>query len=337
MALFGKDIGIDLGTANTLIYERGKGIVLREPSVVALNSKTKEVIAVGEDAKRMIGRTPGTIQAIRPLKDGVIADYHCTLAMLKTFVKKVTGKFQLLKPRIIICVPAGVTEVEKKAVIEAGLEAGAKEVFITEESIMAAVGAGLPVLEPTGNMIVDIGGGTSEVAIISLGSIVTSTTLRIAGDSIDEAITKYIRKKYRVFIGDRTAEELKITIGNVYHEDYSGTMDIRGRNMTQGLPVNLTITSEEMAEAMEDTVDELYEAIRSTLEQTPPELAADVITNGIVLSGGGALIKGLDKFLFKKTGGIKVRIADEPLDCVVKGTGIALDNLDMIKGTRRGS
>ncbi|MBN2853808.1 MAG: rod shape-determining protein [Clostridia bacterium] len=336
MAIFRKDIGIDLGTANTLIYERGKGIVLREPSVVAINEKTKEVIAVGNDAKKMIGRTPGTIRAVRPLKEGVIADYHCTLAMLKAFIKKATGKFQLVKPRIIICVPAGVTAVEKKAVIEAGLEAGAKEVFITEESIMAAVGAGLPVLEPTGNMIVDIGGGTSEVAIISLGSIVTSTTLRNAGDSFDEAIAKYIRKKYRVFIGDRTAEELKIAIGNVYPSDYPGTMEIRGRNMTQGLPVNLTVNSDEMAEAMQDIVDELYEAIRSTLEKTPPELAADVITNGIVLSGGGALIKGLDKFLYEKTGKINVRIADEPLDCVAKGTGIALDNLDLIKNANRG-
>ncbi|MCK5811806.1 MAG: rod shape-determining protein [Clostridiales bacterium] len=335
MGIFGKDIGIDLGTANTLIFERGKGIVLREPSVVAINKKTKEVIAVGENAKKMIGRTPGAIQAIRPLKDGVIADYHSTLAMLKALIKKATGKFQLMKPRVIICVPAGVTAVEKKAVIEAGLESGAKEVFITEESIMAAVGAGLPVLEPTGNMIVDIGGGTSEVAIISLGSIVTSTTLRSAGDSFDEAITKYIRKKYRVFIGDRTAEELKIAIGNVYPSEYPGTMEIRGRNMTQGLPVNLTISSDEMAEAMEDIADELYEAIRNTLEQTPPELAADVITNGIVLTGGGALIKGLDKFLFEKTGKINVRIADEPLDCVVKGTGIALENIDIIKEASR--
>ena len=334
MALFGKSIGIDLGTANTLIFERGKGIVLREPSVVALNEKTKEVIAVGEEAKKMIGRTPGTIKAVRPLKDGVIADYHCTLAMLKSLIKKVNGKFQFSKPRLIICVPAGVTAVEKKAVIEAGLEAGAKEVYITEESIMAAVGAGLPVLEPIGNMVVDIGGGTSEVAIISLGSIVTSTTLRSAGDSFDEAISKYIRKKYRVFIGDRTAEELKIAIGNVNPEEYPGEMNIRGRNMTQGLPVNLTIHAEEMAEAMEDIADELYEAIRSTLEKTPPELAADIMTNGIVLSGGGALIKGLDGFLFKKTGGIPVKIADHPLDCVVKGTGIALDNIDMIKGNK---
>jgi len=334
MALFGKDIGIDLGTANTLIFEKGKGIILREPSVVALNAKTKEVIAVGEEAKRMIGRTPGTINAIRPLKDGVIADYHCTLAMLKSLIKKSTGKFHLSKPRLIICVPAGVTAVEKKAVIEAGLEAGAKEVYITEESIMAAVGAGLPVLEPTGSMIVDIGGGTSEVAIISLGSIVTSTTLRSAGDSFDEAISKYIRKKYRIFIGDRTAEELKITIGTVQPDEYPGTMEIRGRNMTQGLPVNLTISAEEMAEAMNSIANELYEAIRSTLEKTPPELAADIMTNGIVLTGGGALIKGLDKFLFKKTGGISVRIAENPLDCVVNGTGIALENIDMIKGNK---
>lgn len=335
MALFGRDIGIDLGTANTIIYERGKGIILREPSVVAIDEKKKEVIAVGEEAKRMIGRTPGTISAARPLKDGVIADYKCTLQMLNRFIRMAVGKKLFVKPRLIICVPAGVTQVEKKAVIEAGLEAGAREVFIADESIMAAVGAGLPVMEPTGNMVVDIGGGTSEVAVISMGSIVTSTTLRIAGDRFDEAIAQYIRKKYRLFIGNRTAENIKIKIGNVFPSDYNDEMEIRGRNMTQGLPVNLTITSDEAAEAMEDLANELFEAIRSTLEKTPPELAADIMINGIVLTGGGALIRGMDKFISIRTGNIPVIIADNPLDCVAIGTGKALDNLDYLSGISR--
>jgi rod shape-determining protein MreB len=335
MSLFGKDIGIDLGTANTIIYERGKGIILREPSVVAADEKKNEVIAVGEEAKRMVGRTPGTISAVRPLKEGVIADYRCTLQMLNRFIRKAVGKRLFAKPRLIICVPAGVTQVEKKAVIEAGLEAGAKEVFVAEESIMAAVGAGLPVLEPTGNMVVDIGGGTSEVAVISMGRIVTSTTLRIAGDRFDEVIASYIRKKYRLFIGSRTAENIKIQIGNVYPSDYNEEMEIRGRNMTQGLPVNLTITSDEIAEAMEDIANELLEAIRSTLEKTPPELSADIMTSGIVLTGGGALIRGIDKFISTRTGDIPVYIADNPLDCVAIGTGKALENLDYLSGATK--
>ncbi|HPQ47572.1 MAG TPA: rod shape-determining protein [Clostridia bacterium] len=335
MSLFGRDIGIDLGTANTIIYERGKGIILREPSVVAADEKKKEVIAVGEEAKKMVGRTPGTISAIRPLKEGVIADYNCTLQMLNRFIRKAVGKRMFVKPRLIICVPAGVTKVEKKAVIEAGLEAGAKEVFVAEESIMAALGAGLPVLEPTGNMIVDIGGGTSEVAVISMGRIVTSTTLRIAGDRFDEVISQYIRKKYRLFIGNRTAENIKIQIGTLYPSDYSDEMEIRGRNMTQGLPVNLTITSDEIAEAMEDIGNELLEAVRSTLERTPPELAADVMVNGIYLSGGGALIRGIDKFISTRTGNIPVYIAENPLDCVAIGTGKALENIDYLSGATR--
>ena len=335
MSLFGRDIGIDLGTANTIIYERGKGIILREPSVVAADEKKKEVIAVGEEAKRMVGRTPGTISAIRPLKEGVIADYNCTLQMLNRFIRKAVGKRMFVKPRLIICVPAGVTKVEKKAVIEAGLEAGAKEVFVAEESIMAALGAGLPKLEPTGNMIVDIGGGTSEVAVISMGRIVTSTTLRIAGDRFDEVISQYIRKKYRLFIGNRTAENIKIQIGNVFPSDYSDEMEIIGRNMTQGLPVNLTITSDEIAEAMEDIGNELLEAVRSTLERTPPELAADVMVNGIYLSGGGALIRGMDKFLSTRTGNIPVYIAENPLDCVAIGTGKALENIDYLSGATK--
>ncbi|MBN1623917.1 MAG: rod shape-determining protein [Clostridia bacterium] len=335
MSLFGRDIGIDLGTANTIIFERGKGIILREPSVVAADEKKKEVIAVGEEAKKMVGRTPGTISAIRPLKDGVIADYNCTLQMLNRFIRKAVGKRMFVKPRLIICVPAGVTKVEKKAVIEAGLEAGAKEVFVAEESIMAALGAGLPVLEPTGNMIVDIGGGTSEVAVISMGRIVTSTTLRIAGDRFDEVISQYIRKKYRLFIGNRTAENIKIKLGNLFPSDYSDEMEIRGRNMTQGLPVNLTITSDEVAEAMEDIGNELLEAVRSTLERTPPELAADVMVNGIYLTGGGALIRGIDKFISTRTGNIPVYIAENPLDCVAIGTGKALENLDYLSGATK--
>lgn len=335
MALFGKDIGIDLGTANTIIYERGKGVILREPSVVAADEKKNEVIAVGEEAKRMIGRTPGTISAVRPLKEGVIADYKCTLQMLNRFIKKAVGKRLLIKPRLIICVPSGVTQVERKAVIEAGLEAGAREVFIAEESIMAALGAGLPVLEPIGNMIVDIGGGTSEVAVISMGRIVTSTTLRIAGDRFDEIIAQYIRKKYRLFIGSRTAENIKIQIGNVFPSDYNEEMEIRGRNMTQGLPVNITITSDEIAEAMEEVANELLEAVRSTLEKTPPELSADVMTSGIYLTGGGALIKGIDKFISIGTGNIPVYIAENPLDCVAIGTGMALENLDYLSGATK--
>lgn len=335
MAIFRKDIGIDLGTANTIIYERGKGIIFREPSVVAADEKKNQVIAVGEEAKRMVGRTPGTISAVRPLREGVIADYKCTLQMLKRFIRKAVGKKMFARPRLVICVPAGVTKVEKRAVIDAGLEAGAREVFVAEESIMAAIGAGLPVLEPTGNMVVDIGGGTSEIAVISMGRIVTSTTLRIAGDRFDEAIAQYIRKKYRLFIGTRTAETVKITIGNVFPSDYDEKMEIRGRNMTQGLPVNLTITSDEIAEAMEDIANEFLEAIRSTLEKTPPELSADVMCNGIYLTGGGALIKGMDKFISTKTGNIPVYIAENPIDCIAIGTGKALENLDYLSGATK--
>ncbi|MFO7637588.1 MAG: rod shape-determining protein [Clostridia bacterium] len=334
MSLFSKDIGIDLGTANTLIMEKGKGIILREPSVVAINQKTKQVIAVGEQAKRMIGKTPGSILAVRPLKDGVIADYHCTLQMLKIFIKKAMGRRLFIKPRLVICVPSGVTQVERKAVIEAGLEAGAKEVYIAEESVMAAIGAGLPVTEPTGNMVVDIGGGTTEIAVISLGSIVASKTLKIAGDTIDEAIAQFIRKKYRVFIGSKTAEELKMKIGTVYPQEEVQTLEIRGRNMTQGLPVNLTISSDEIRESTEEIVNELLEAVRNTLEITPPELAADVMVNGIVLTGGGALIKGMDIFLSENTGNIPVRVAENPLDCVVLGTGKALDNIYFLEGKK---
>jgi rod shape-determining protein MreB len=332
MSLFGRDIGIDLGTANTLIYERGKGIILREPSVVAIDTKTRRVVAVGNDARNMLGRTPQNITTIKPLKDGVIADYQGTLGMLKEFIRKAIGRSLLTKPSMIICVPSGVTKVERKAVIEAGLEAGAKEVYDPEESLMSAVGAGLPVFEPTGTMIIDIGGGTTEVAVISMGNVVQSTTMRSAGDTFDELIAQYIKKKYRVVIGARTAEDLKMTIGNVVPFDEPKTMTIRGRNADQGLPVNLTVSSEEICEAMHPIITELLEAIRATLELTPPELAADVMANGIVLSGGGALIYGLDRYLSEKTGNIPVRVADKPLDCVALGAGKMLDNLDYFKG-----
>ncbi|HQM97076.1 MAG TPA: rod shape-determining protein [Clostridia bacterium] len=332
MSLFGRDIGIDLGTANTLIYERNKGIILREPSVVAMESKTRKVVAVGNDARAMLGRTPQNIITVKPLKDGVIADYQGTLGMLKEFIRKAIGRAILSKPSMIICVPAGVTKVERKAVIEAGLEAGAKEIFDPEESLMAAVGSGLPVFEPTGNMIIDIGGGTTEVAVISMGNIVNSKTLRSAGDTFDELITQYIKKKYRVIIGARTAEDLKINIGNVMPFDEPKTMIIRGRNADQGLPVNLTVSSEEISEAMHPVIIEILESIRATLELTPPELAADVMANGIVLSGGGALISGLDRYLSEKTGNIPVRVADKPLECVALGAGKMLDKLDYFKG-----
>ncbi len=332
MSLFGRDIGIDLGTANTLIYERNKGVILREPSVVAMEAKTRKVVAVGNDARAMLGRTPQNIITVKPLRDGVIADYQGTLGMLKQFIKKAVGRAILSKPSMVICVPAGVTKVERKAVIEAGLESGAKEIFDPEESLMAAVGAGLPVFEPTGNMIIDIGGGTTEVAVISMGNIVNSQTLRSAGDTFDELITQYVKKKYRVLIGARTAEDLKVNIGNAMGFDEIKTMMIRGRNADQGLPVNLTLNSDEIREAMQPIFSEILEAIRATLELTPPELTADVMANGIVLSGGGALISGLDAYLSEKTGNIPVKVADKPLECVAIGTGKMLTKLDYFKG-----
>lgn len=332
MSLFGRDIGIDLGTANTLIYERNKGVILREPSVVAMEAKTRKVVAVGNDARAMLGRTPQNIITVKPLRDGVIADYQGTLGMLKQFIKKAVGRAILSKPSMVICVPAGVTKVERKAVIEAGLESGAKEIFDPEESLMAAVGAGLPVFEPTGNMIIDIGGGTTEVAVISMGNIVNSQTLRSAGDTFDELITQYVKKKYRVLIGARTAEDLKVNIGNAMGFDELKTMMIRGRNADQGLPVNLTLNSDEIREAMQPIFSEILEAIRATLELTPPELTADVMANGIVLSGGGALISGLDAYLSEKTGNIPVKVADKPLECVAIGTGKMLTKLDYFKG-----
>ena len=332
--MFGKDMGIDLGTANTLVYVRGKGIVVNEPSVVAVNTNTNEVLAVGNEAKEMIGRTPGNIIAIRPVKDGVIADFAITQAMLRYFIDKAyTRSLFGPKPRVIICVPSGVTEVEKRAVVEAAIAAGARdrEAYLIEEPMAASIGAGLPVEEPTGSMIVDIGGGTSEVAVISLGGSVTSTSLRVAGDDLDAYIAAYIKKEYNLAIGDRTAEEIKLTIGSAYPKDVLEEMDIRGRDLVTGLPKTVTITSDEMLKAIHDPIHEIIDTIRQTLEATPPELAADVMETGITLTGGGALLSGLDRLIAEETG-MPVNIADEPLNCVVKGTGIVLEKIDKLKG-----
>ena len=334
--MFSKDMGIDLGTANTLVFVRNKGIVVNEPSVVAINNITKEVLSVGDEAKEMIGRTPGNIVAIRPMKDGVIADFDVTQAMLKYFINKTynRGVFSP-KPRIVICVPSGVTEVEKRAVIEAAIAAGAKEknAYLIEEPMAAAIGAGLPVEEPTGNMKVDIGGGTSEVAVISLGGIVTSKSVRTAGDEFDNSIVNYIKKEYNLAIGERTAEEVKITIGCAYLDDdiEIRTKEIRGRDLISGLPKTVEVNSEQVLSALSEPVSIIVEAIKYTLEKTPPELAADIMEAGIVLAGGGALLRGLDKLVASETG-MPVHVADEPLNCVAVGTGAALEHIDSLKG-----
>ncbi len=334
--MFSKDMGIDLGTANTLVFLRNKGIVVNEPSVVAINTLTHEVLSVGDEAKEMIGRTPGNIVAIRPMKDGVIADFDVTQAMLKYFINKTysRGLFSP-KPRIVICVPSGVTEVEKRAVIEAAIAAGAKEknAYLIEEPMAAAIGAGLPVEEPTGNMVVDIGGGTSEVAVISLGGIVTSKSVRTAGDEFDNSIVNYVKKEYNLAIGERTAEEIKISIGCAYLDEDSEikTMSIRGRDLISGLPRTIDINSKHVLAALTEPVNEIVEAIKFTLEKTPPELAADIMEAGIVLTGGGALLRGLDKLISDETG-MPVHIAEEPLNCVAMGTGAALEHIDTLKG-----
>lgn len=331
MAVFSKDIGIDLGTANTLIYMRGKGIVLREPSVVALNRYSKEVLNVGNDAKEMVGRTPDSIIAVKPLADGVISDFSMTYKLIKRFLKKVMKNGMLVKPRVVACVPAGVTDVEKRAVEDAVMQSGAKEVYITEESMAAAVGAGLPVVDPFGNMVLDIGGGTSEVAVISLGAIVTSKTVRVAGDAFDRAIIDYIKKNHNLHIGDRTAESVKITIGSVYEcDDLEEEMDVRGRDLVSGLPRNIIVTAEEIREALSEPIRIVVDAVKETLESTPPELSADIVEKGIVLTGGGALLRGLDKLLSSETM-LPVRVADKPLDCVVLGAGILLEEIETLK------
>ncbi len=325
--LFTQDIGIDLGTANTLVFVKGKGIVIREPSVVAVDQKSNppRVVAVGMEAKEMIGRTPGSITAVRPLKDGVIADFEITAEMIAAFIKKTAKRSPFTKIRVLICIPSGVTEVERKAVYDAAKSAGAKYVSLIEEPMAAAIGAGLPVSEATGSMVVDIGGGTSEVAVISLGDVVTANSARVAGDNFDEAIISYIKKKYNLLIGERTAEDIKIKIGSAYPYEGEGTINIKGRNLMDGLPKNVDITSEEIREAMSDTVSQIVDAVKSTLEKTPPELAADIIDHGIMLTGGGALLRGLDKLIATETK-IPVLIATNPLDCVADGTGICLEN-----------
>ncbi len=330
--MFSKDIGIDLGTANTLVYMRGKGIIIREPSVVAVDVKMDRVRYVGQEAKDVIGRTPGSIVAVRPLKDGVIADFDMTTSMLQEFIRKaLKGRaFAGSRVRVIICIPSGVTAVERRAVKEATQNAGAKRVSIIEEPMAAAIGAGLPVAEPTGSMIVDIGGGTSEVAVISLGGIVTSRSVRVAGDEFDSSIINYIKKKYNLLIGERTAENIKIAIGSAYpYADNEPSMDIKGRNLLNGLPENITVTSEEIREALSEPLSHVIEAIKVTLEKTPPELAADIIDQGIMLSGGGALLKGLDLLIHAETG-MPVKVAERPLDCVADGTGKVLENIDKL-------
>lgn len=330
MAIFSRDIGIDLGTANTLVHLKGKGIVVREPSVVAVNNKTNEILAVGDSAKEMIGRTPGHIVAIRPLKDGVIADFNITQSMLKYFIKKATSGGLFSKARVVICVPSGVTEVEKRAVEEASYSAGAKEAYLIEEPMAAAIGANLPVEEPSGSMVVDIGGGTSEVAVISLGGIVTSKSLRIAGDELDDSIINYIKKEYNLMIGERTAEQIKMELGAAYTEDKDKTMEIRGRDLVTGLPKNIIITEIEIMDALKEPVNAIVDAIKYTLEKTPPELASDIMDRGIMLTGGGALLKGLDQLIKEETG-MPVNIAENPLDCVVMGTGKVLEEIETLK------
>ena len=322
--MFSKDIGIDLGTANTLVYMKGKGVVMREPSVVAVDIKRDMVLAVGREAKEMIGRTPGSIVAIRPLKDGVIADFEITATMLKYFIKSVIRSGLFSRPRIIICIPSGVTEVERNAVEDAARQAGGKNIELIEEPMADAIGAGLPVDSPMGNMVVDIGGGTSEVGIVSLGDVVASCSVRVAGDKFDEAIITYIKKKYNLLIGERTAEDIKIDIGSAYPYENEGSVMVKGRNLVDGLPKNIRITAAEVREALKDPLMTIVDAILDTLEKSPPELSADIIDNGIMLTGGGALLRGMDKLVEEQTG-MPVRIAERPLDCVVDGAGMRLD------------
>lgn len=329
-----KGLGIDLGTANTLVFVKGEGIILNEPSVVALNSDTREVVAVGDEAKRMIGRTPGNIIAVRPMKDGVIADYSTTKAMLQYFIRKVVRQRLGRKPNLIICVPYGITEVERRAIIDVSLQAGSSEkgTYLIEEPMAAAIGAGMPVENAMGSMVVDIGGGTTEVAVISLGGIVTSKSLRVAGDAMDEAIVSYIKRTYNLMIGERTAEQMKMTIGTAYVDEKTQEerMSIKGRDVMSGLPRTVEINNFQVAEAIYEPVMTMIDAIKVTLEKTPPELSADILDTGIMLTGGGALLKGLDRIIEKNTGMI-VNIAENPLDCVANGTGMVLDSLDRLK------
>lgn len=334
----GRDIGIDLGTANTLVYVKGRGIVLVEPSVVAIEKDTGKLLAVGTEAKRMIGRTPGNIVAIRPLKDGVIADFQVTETMIRNLIERVHKRRFAVRPRVVVCVPSGVTAVEKRAVYEATLSAGAREAHLMEEPMAAAIGAGLPIQEPTGNMVVDIGGGTTEVAVISLGGIVTSISIRIGGDEFDEAIIAHVKKEYNVMIGERTAEEIKMEIGSAYPLPEEEDVEVRGRDLLSGLPKNIVLSSEEIRVAIEEPLGQIITAIKGTLEKTPPELSSDIMDRGIVLTGGGSLLKGLDERLRQETS-IPVHVTEDPLSCVVIGSGKALEEIELLKrvsiGTQR--
>jgi rod shape-determining protein MreB len=327
---FGRDMGVDLGTANTLVYARGVGIVLREPSVVAKRVDDGQVLAVGEEAKRMIGRTPGDIVATRPLRDGVIADFDTTASMLSYFIRKAANGRMWIRPRVVVGIPSGCTEVEKRAVIDATIQAGARDAYLIEEPMAAAIGAGLPVSEPVGSMVVDIGGGTTEVAIISLGGIVTSRSIRIAGDELDEAIIQYARRAYNLLIGERSAEEIKIAIGSAFPGREESAVDVRGRDLVSGLPRTVRMTSSEIREATAEPVQQVVDAVKQTLERTPPELAADIVDRGIILTGGGALLRGMDRLLAEETG-MPVSLTDDPLAAVVMGTGRALEELDTLK------
>lgn len=327
--MFAKDIGIDLGTANVLIYIKGEGIVLNEPSVVAIDADSKKPLAYGKEARDMLGRTPGSVIAIRPMQDGVIADFEITEMMLNYFLRKIDGKNIFSKPRIIICCPANITAVEKNAIKEAAERTGAKKVFIEEEPKVSAIGAGIDISIPSGNMIIDIGGGTTDIAVLSLGGIVNSLSIKIAGNVFDADIIRYIKSKYKLLIGDRTAEEIKLKIGNVYNDNKKEKMDVRGRDLVTGLPHTITLTSEEIEEALRDSAYEIVHAAKTVLEQTPPELSADIFTTGIVLTGGGAMIGGMDKLLQQELK-IPVTLAERPLTCVAEGTGILLDNIHLI-------
>ncbi|MDA8097641.1 MAG: rod shape-determining protein [Desulforudis sp.] len=331
IGFFSRDMGIDLGTANTLVYVKGRGIVLREPSVVAIQRDSGQILAVGEEAKQMIGRTPGNIVAIRPMKDGVIADFDTTQSMIKYFINKaLRSRTFLVRPRVVIGVPSGVTAVEERAVREAALQAGAREAYLIEEPMAAAIGAGLPVHEPTGNMIVDIGGGTTEVAVISLGGIVTSRSIRVAGDEMDEAIIQHVKRNYNLMIGERTAEEIKIKIGTAYPLNTSETEEVRGRDLVTGLPKTVLVTSDEIYRALSEPISSIMEAIRNTLEKTPPELSSDIMDRGIMMAGGGGMLRGLDRLVSEETH-MPVHLAEEPLLAVAYGSGRVLENIDILK------
>jgi rod shape-determining protein MreB and related proteins len=330
---FSNDLAIDLGTANTLVYARDRGIIINEPSVVAIHRNARgqtRVLAVGKEAKDMLGRTPGSIQAIRPLKDGVIADFEVTQSMLKYFINKASERRSFIRPRIIICIPFGITQVEKRAVKESAQSAGAREVYLIEEPMAAAIGAGLPIREPSGNMIVDIGGGTTEVAVISLGGIVYSKSVRVAGDKFDEAIVNYIKRKYSLLIGERTAEQIKLSIGCAYPFEEEKTYEVKGRDLISGAPKTIEVNSEEIRDALAEPISAVVDAIKTALERTPPELAADIVDNGIILAGGGALLANLDILIKEKTG-LPVALAEDPLTCVVRGSGKTLQDIDLLR------